>query len=56
MNLQKVSVLATILASFIDAAFGSPFGAVVFWVSLFSAAVVYAPENHEPAEFHLRWM
>jgi hypothetical protein len=49
-------VLTTILGSFIEAASGSPMGAAVFWICLFSAAMANAPESTETAESHRRWM
>ena len=39
MNLYKLGVLITIIASFIGAANGYPFAAVEFWVTLFAAAI-----------------
>jgi len=56
VSLRSISVLTTILASFIEGASGSPMGAVVFWISLFSAAMTNAPESTETADSHRRWM
>jgi hypothetical protein len=39
-HFQKIGVLATIVVSFIEAACGSSTGAVVFWITLFSAAAM----------------
>lgn len=39
-HLKKLGVALTIALSFVEAACGSSTGAVVFWITLFSAAVM----------------
>ena len=40
MNLGMVSVVTVLVVSFIEATAGSSLGAVVFWLTLFSAAIM----------------
>ena len=40
MNLERTGLVAVLVASFIEATAGSSSGAVVFWLTLFSAAIM----------------
>jgi hypothetical protein len=46
LHFRKLAVVVTIAHSFVEAACGSPTGALVFWVTLFSAAVM--SDTHWP--------
>jgi hypothetical protein len=45
-HVKKLGVLVTIALAFVEAACGSSTGALVFWLSLFSAAVMN--DAHRP--------
>ena len=55
MNLRKIGVVATIVGSFVEAAAGSTSGALVFWLTLFSAAVM-SEADERPAGEDRRFM
>ena len=40
MNLGKITLVTVLVVSFIEATAGSSSGAVVFWLTLFSAAIL----------------
>ena len=46
--LKKIGVVVTIALSFIEAAYGSPTGALVFWLTLFWAAVMSDDDTPRP--------
>ncbi len=50
MTTRKIGVVATIIGSFIEAAVGSSSGAIIFWLTLFWAAVMSEPDGHSAAE------
>ena len=43
--LRKLSVVATILVPFLEVTTGSAASAIVFWLALFSAAVMNEPDD-----------
>jgi hypothetical protein len=55
-SLEKLARLATIVVSFVEAAYGSPAGAVVFWVALFSAAVMSETDDAPRTDENQRLM
>ena len=56
MNLRRISVVVTILVSFAEAACGSATGAVVFWLSLYTAAFNNISVDEEGRKLERRWM
>lgn len=50
--LRKISVMATILGALLEATSGSALGALMFWLTLFAAAVMSEP--HEPRADEMR--
>jgi hypothetical protein len=44
-SFQKIARIATIVVSFVEAAHGSLASAAVFWMALFSAAVMNEPDD-----------
>lgn len=52
---MKISVLTTLLVSFIKAAHGCSWSALVFWLVLFSAAAMSDPGDEQP-DADRRWM
>jgi len=53
--LKKIAVLTIIVVSFIEAACGSSTGAVMFWITLFTAAMMSRPHRRR-AGGNRRWV